>query len=90
MYRYKQNRQLSFLVKRDTKIANSIVKAHKAYRELPIHKTKSQIILMKKNRLNVTFEVPTEIVAKERPVGRMSLEPKSGGLSITILKREET
>ncbi len=28
MYRYKQNKQLSFLVKHDTKIANLKVKAH--------------------------------------------------------------
>ncbi len=42
----KQNRQLSFLVKRD------IVKV-KAKRGIPVTKYKSQIILMKKNGLNV-------------------------------------
>ncbi len=44
----KQNRQLSFLVKRDTKIAKV-----KAKRGIPVTKFKSQIILMKKNELNV-------------------------------------
>ncbi len=48
--RYKQNRQLSFLVKRDTKIANLKVKAK---RGILVHKIKPQIILMKKNGLNV-------------------------------------
>ncbi len=41
----KQNRQLSFLVKLDTKIANLKVKAHE--RGIPVTKFKSQIILMK-------------------------------------------
>ncbi len=44
----KQNRPLSFLVKRDTKIVK--VKAKKV---IPVTKYKSQIILMKKNGLNV-------------------------------------
>ncbi len=48
MYRYKQNRQLSFLVKHDTKIVK--VKAKKG---IPVTKFKSQIILMKKTGLNV-------------------------------------
>ncbi len=48
----KQNRQLFFLVKRDTKIANLKVKV-KAKKGIPVHKFKSQIILMKKNGLNV-------------------------------------
>ncbi len=43
----KQNRQLSFLVKRDTKIANLKVKANEKRNSC------SQIILMKKNGLNV-------------------------------------
>ncbi len=52
MYRYKQNRQLSFLVKRDTKIADLKVKV-KAKKGIPVTKFKSLIILMKKNGLNV-------------------------------------
>ncbi len=44
----KQNRPLSFLVKRDTKILKV-----KAKRGIPVTKYKSQIILMKKNGLNV-------------------------------------
>ncbi len=44
----KQNRPLSFLVKRDTKIVKV-----KAKRGIPVTKFKSQIILMKKNGLNV-------------------------------------
>ncbi len=48
VYRYKQNRQLSFLVNRDTKIVKV-----KAKRGIPVTKFKSQIILMKKNGLNV-------------------------------------
>ncbi len=52
MYRYKQNRQLSFLAKRDTKIVNLKVKV-KVKKGIPVTKFKSQIILMKKNGLNV-------------------------------------
>ncbi len=48
---YKQNRQLSFLVERDTKIANFKVKAHK--KGIPVYKICITIILMKKNRFNV-------------------------------------
>ncbi len=54
VHRYKQNRQLSFLVKRDTKIANLKVKV-KAKKGIPVTKFKSQIILMKKNGLNVEY-----------------------------------
>ncbi len=43
----KQNRQLSFLVKHDTKIVNLKVKAQ----EFLFTKFKSQIILMKKERV---------------------------------------
>ncbi len=49
--RYKQNGQLSFLVKRDTKIANLKAKAHE--KRFLFSKFKSQIILMRKNGLNV-------------------------------------
>ncbi len=56
----KQNRQLSFLLKRDNKIANSKAKASEAQayniakEGLLFTKFKSQIILlMKKDRLNV-------------------------------------
>ncbi len=42
MYRYKQNRQLSFLVKRDAKIVNLKVKAHE--KEFLFTKFKSLII----------------------------------------------
>ncbi len=59
VYRCKQNRQLSFLVKHD-KIANLKVKASEvrsllhSKRGTPVHKIKSQIILlMKKKMLNV-------------------------------------
>ncbi len=48
----KQNRQLSFLVKRDTKIANLKVKVHEK-KSFLFTKCKSQIILIKKNGLNV-------------------------------------
>ncbi len=50
MYRYISKTDNYFLVKRDTKIANLKVKAKK---ELLVTKFKSQIILMKKNGLNV-------------------------------------
>ncbi len=43
-----KNRRLSFLVKLDTKIVKV-----KAKRGIPVTKYKSQIILMKKNGLNV-------------------------------------
>ncbi len=51
VYRYKQNRQLSFLVKRDTKIVNLKVKAHE--KRNSCSQNVKQIILMKKNGLNV-------------------------------------
>ncbi len=53
MYTYKQNRQLSFLVKRDTKIVNLKVKVKAHEKKNSSSQFKSQIILMKKNGLNV-------------------------------------